>query len=256
MIHVAAKVLLGPVIYAQAQRVRATALELPEPTGPREGTVGAGEAKLRLLVAGDSSAAGVGARTQDDALALPLARALAQRLDGAVRWQLIAQTGLTSEGLLHTLMHGHVHPADVAVIVIGVNDITREIPLAQALRKRDEIAAWLRTRIGVRHVVFPSVPEMERFPALPQPLAWLAGKLARRNNEAQARWAATKSGVSHAPMDGATRREWMAEDGFHPAPPLYAHVAERLAHHLREQVLRDDARKEPIRHSNHARGTP
>jgi lysophospholipase L1-like esterase len=229
MIHVAAKILLGPVIYAQAQRVRATALELPEPPGPREGVAGEGEVVLRLLVAGDSSAAGVGARTQYEALALPLATELAQRLVGAVRWQLIAQSGLTSEGVLHKLTHGHVHPADVAVVVVGVNDITKEVPLQQALRKRGEIAAWLRTHARVRHVVIPAVPDMDLFPALPQPLAWLAGKLARRNNEAQARWAASQPGLSHAAMEGVTHRSMFAGDGFHPAPALYARVRERLA---------------------------
>jgi len=237
MIHVAAKVLLAPVIYAQANRLRATALELPEPPGPREGVAGDGAVVLRLLVTGDSSAAGIGARAQEEALALPLARELAQRLRGAVRWQLFAETGITSEGLLHKLMHGHVHPADVAVVVVGVNDITKEVPLQHALRKRGEIAAWLRTHAGVAHVVFPAAPDMDHFPALPQPLSWLAGKLSRRNNEAQARWAPTQRDVSHVAMDGVTHRTLFAEDGFHPAPALYARVRDRLAAHLHEQVL-------------------
>jgi lysophospholipase L1-like esterase len=237
MIHIAARVLLGPLIHAQAQRVRATAIELPEPPGPRRGVEGRGEVALRLLVAGDSSAAGVGARTQDEALARPLARELAQRLQGAVRWQLIAGTGLTSEGVLHKLMHGRVHAADVAVVVVGVNDITKEVPLQQALRKRGEVAAWLRTHAGVAHVVFAAAPDLDLFPALPQPLAWLAGKLARRNNEAQARWARMQPGVSHAAMDGVTRSDLFAVDGFHPAPALYAHVRERLASHI-EAIVR------------------
>jgi lysophospholipase L1-like esterase len=238
MIHVAAKVLLAPLIYAQANRLRATALELPEPPGPREGVAGEGELALRLLVAGDSSAVGIGARSQDEALALPLARDLAQRLRGAVRWQLFAESGITSEGLLHKLMHGHVHPADVAVVVVGVNDITKEVPLQHALRKRGEIATWLRTHAQVAHVVFPAAPDMDHFPALPQPLSWLAGKLSRRNNEAQARWAETQSGVSHVAMDGVTHRTLFAEDGFHPAPALYKRVRERLVVHV-EAVVQD-----------------
>ncbi|MEM8598518.1 MAG: SGNH/GDSL hydrolase family protein, partial [Bacteroidota bacterium] len=61
------KILLGPVLLAQGKRVRRVALKLPEPPGDRESTVGNGP-PLRLLVVGDSSAAGVGAETQDDAL--------------------------------------------------------------------------------------------------------------------------------------------------------------------------------------------
>lgn len=237
MLDLATRIALGPLLYAQARKLKQTALELPEPVGPREGVAGSGQLKLRLLVAGDSSAAGVGARTQNEALALPLARLVAQPLGGRVRWQLVAQTGLTSEGVLHQLMHGHVHEADVAVIVCGVNDITKEQGLQFALRKRQHMVDWLRVHAGVRHVLFPALPEMEIFPAVPQPLAFYAGQAARRNNRAQARWAAPQSAVTHVPMDGVAQRGLFCADGFHPAPALYARVAERLAAAVIEMAL-------------------
>ncbi|MFO0206810.1 MAG: SGNH/GDSL hydrolase family protein, partial [Betaproteobacteria bacterium] len=96
----------------------------------------------------------------------------AARLGGRVRWQLVAEAGLTSEGVLHKLMRGHVQPADVAVVICGVNDITKEQGLPFALRKRQLIADWLRAHAGVRDILFPALPEMELFPALPQPLAF------------------------------------------------------------------------------------
>lgn len=237
MIHVAAKAVLGPLLYAQAGRLRRTVLELPEASGAREGTAGTGRLALRLLIAGDSSAAGVGAPTQKQALAGQLARELARRLHGRVRWQLVAATGARSEDVLHMLMHGHLRRADVGVVVVGVNDITKEVPLRQALRKRGQIAASMRERAGVRHVLFPALPEMEKFPALPQPLAWYAGRHARRNNAAQAAWAAGEHGASHVVMDGVLDPALMADDGFHPAPPLYARVARRLAEHIERKVL-------------------
>lgn len=229
MLHVAAKLALAPVLYLQANRLKRTAVELAEPHGERAGEVGAGELRLRLLVAGDSSAAGVGARTQDDALALPLARRLAQHLDGRVHWQLVAESGLTSEGVLHKLMHGHVQPADAAVIICGVNDITKEQAFSFALRKRRQIAEWLRAHAGARRVLFPALPEMELFPAVPQPLAWWAGQAARRNNRLQARWARDFDFIRHVPMDGLTHPSLFCEDGFHPGPGLYARVAAHLA---------------------------
>jgi lysophospholipase L1-like esterase len=236
MLDLATRIALAPVLYRQANRLKRNALELPEPHGPRQGEAGAGARALSLLVAGDSSAAGVGARTQDEALALPLAQQLARRLGGRVRWQLVAQTGLTSDGILHLLMHGHVQPADIAVVVCGVNDITKEQGVAFALRKRQHIADWLRAHAGVRTVLFPALPDMEIFPALPQPLAFYAGQAARRNNRAQARWAATQPHVRHVTMDGLAQRELFCEDGFHPAPALYARVAEHLAQAIEEQL--------------------
>lgn len=232
MLDIATRLALGPLLLVQASRVRRTALELPEPHGPRSGVVGRGDAPLRLLVLGDSSAAGVGAKTQRDALALPLAEGVAERLARAVRWQLMAESGLTSEGVLHKLIRNRPHQADVAVVVVGVNDITKQVPLAFALRQRQHIADWLQVHAGVRHVVFPAVPDMDTFPALPRALAFYAGQASRRNNRAQARWAAGQTSISHAVMEGIARPDLFCEDGFHPAPALYSKVADRLADHI------------------------
>lgn len=232
-----AKALLGPVLYAQAGRLRKRVVELPEAGGERSGVAGSGRPRLRLLIAGDSSAAGVGAATQHEALAGQLSRELAQQTGSAIEWQLIAAIGLRSEDLLNVLMNHALQPADIAIVVVGVNDITKEVRLRRALQHRGEIAALLRARAGVAHVIFPAVPEMEKFPALPQPLAWYAGHHAKRNNAAQAAWTLTQTAVSHAAMDGVMDPALMANDGFHPAAGLYARVAQRLSRHIVDDVL-------------------
>lgn len=233
MIDIVARTLLFPLLYAQAQRVRAGVEPLPEPPGPRAGREGKGGEEFRLLVIGDSSAVGVGAPHQDLALARPLARRLAQRDGRPVRWALLAETGLTSAATLAYLKGRDVPEADLAVVILGVNDITNQVPLPQALKLRGEIAVWLEAHAEVSRVLFPALPEMELFPSLPQPLAWWAGQMSRRNNRAQARWAGSwplsQPQVSHVPMDGVMRPDLMASDGFHPGPGLYARVVEHLA---------------------------
>jgi len=241
MIDIVARALLFPLLYAQAQGVRAGVEPLPEPPGPRAGREGRGGRELRLLVVGDSSAVGVGAPHQDLSLARPLARHLARRLDGAVRWTLLAQTGLTSAAALAFVKERDVPEADLAVVVLGVNDITNQVTLPQALKHRGEIAIWLEAHAGIREVLFPALPEMELFPSLPQPLAWWAGQMSRRNNRAQARWARgwplPTPAVRHVEMDGLVRADLMASDGFHPGPGLYARVAEHLAEVIARDVL-------------------
>ena len=241
------KPVLAPVLMAQAKRLRRVALELPEPTGLRHGVAAcpgvnsadSASRSLSLLIAGDSSAAGVGAETQDDALASQLAAALAQRIQRDVHWHLIAQTGLTSMGLLDLLNRQTLPAVDVAVVIVGVNDITHNVAVGHALRARSRIVRMLLARAGVRHILFPGLPAVERFPLLPQPLAWYGGAQARRNNDLQARWAAharRSAFVSHVPMDGFTHPKLMAEDGFHPSPVLYAMVAAHFAEHLALKV--------------------
>ena len=57
---------LGPVLLAQGHYVRRVTPRLPEPEGLRQGVEGSGP-PLRLLILGDSSAAGVGVATQAEA---------------------------------------------------------------------------------------------------------------------------------------------------------------------------------------------
>jgi lysophospholipase L1-like esterase len=172
-------------------------------------------------------------------LAPQLAAALAQRIGRDVRWHLFAQTGLTSAGVLTLLRTKSLPSADAAVVIVGVNDITNNVAIGHALRARNRILRLLQERTGLRHVLFPGLPAVERFPLLPQPLAWYGGAEARRSNSMQARWAAhprRASLVSHLPMDGFTHPQLMAEDGFHPSSVLYSMVAAHFAEHLALRV--------------------
>src|SRR5918998_1273279 len=72
MLHRLALLALAPLLVAQGRRVRRTTPRLPEAPGDREGVTGAGPA-LRLLVVGDSAAAGAGARDARGALGAPAA---------------------------------------------------------------------------------------------------------------------------------------------------------------------------------------
>lgn len=224
----ALKLALAPLLVAQALATRRRAPVLPEPEGPRQGQVGAGRV-LRLLIVGDSSAAGVGVRTQDEALAGHLTRTLARRSGRRVRWQLVAKSGITTVQALELLKQSDPAPAEIAVVVLGVNDVIDQLPSHRAVLQRAELVDWLRDHVGVRHVVFAPLPPVHRFPLLPQPLRHVMGSDARRHDEAVARWAATREDVSHLPIAYALGPEHMAEDGFHPGEPVYRACGEALA---------------------------
>jgi hypothetical protein len=92
--------LLAPLLWLQARHVRRVTPRLPEPPGCRTGIAGSGTL-IRLLVAGDSGAAGVGAPTQDQALCGQLVRRLSRH--HTVAWCVMAVNGLDSAGLLKLL---------------------------------------------------------------------------------------------------------------------------------------------------------
>jgi len=230
-----AKLLLSPVLVAQALLTRGRLPRLPEAEGAREGEVGRGP-PLRLLIVGDSSAAGVGVKRQSDALAGHLTRALATQCAARVRWQLLARSGITSAQCLQMLATEPLRDADIAVVVLGVNDVVDQVPSQHALRSRESIANRLRNAHGVAHVVFAPLPPVHRFPALPQPLRWVAGADARRHNRAVAAWAASRDDVSHVPIDLPLNRGVMGEDGFHPGEPVYRVCGVALAEHIASAV--------------------
>ena len=81
-----AKLVLSPLLVAQAVATRRRAPLLPEADGERHGVIGRGRV-LRLLIVGDSSGAGVGVSRQDIALAGYLTRTLAHVAEAQVHWQ-------------------------------------------------------------------------------------------------------------------------------------------------------------------------
>jgi lysophospholipase L1-like esterase len=234
-VSLTAKLLLSPVLVAQALVTRARLPQLPEATGAREGEVGRGPV-LRLLMLGDSSAAGVGVPDQAQALAGYLPAALARHAKARVRWCLIARSGLTSAQCLEMLQGQASIEADVAVVVLGVNDVVDQIPTHRAVAAREAIANRLRNAHGAAHVVFAPLPPVHRFPGLPQPLRWVAGADARRHNTAVADWARTRDDVSHVPIDLPLNRSLMAADGFHPGEAVYRICGTALAQHIAKHV--------------------
>ena len=230
-----AKLVLSPVLVAQALATRARLPRLPEPEGDRHGVVGQGR-PLRLLVTGDSSAAGVGVGHQQDALAQRLAKSLAKSAPARVHWQLRARSGLTTAQTLALLVDEGHRPADVAVVVTGVNDVIDQIPSRRAVAAREALANWLRNGHGVQHVVFAPLPPIHHFPGLPQPLRWVAGSDARRHNRALHAWTATRHDISSVDMEMPLNRGVMASDGFHPGEPVYRYCANAIAQHIATHV--------------------
>ena len=188
---------LGPVYLLQGRYVRRVTPRLPEAPGPRAGTLGAGS-ELRLLLLGDSAAAGVGAPSQEEALCGCLTSELAQSF--RVSWALVARTGATTAGTARHLARTPAARFDVAVVSLGGNDVMGQRRLARWLQDADELAAVLRTRFGVRHLLFSGMPPMHAFPALPQPLRWYLGTRARRFDQALARWASRQPDCEHIPL--------------------------------------------------------
>lgn len=221
---------LAPVLIGQGLRVRRRTPVLPEASGPRHGSAGAGD-PLRLVVVGESTAAGVGVERIEDAVAGRFARELAARTGREVRWAVSARTGVTAADARRDLLAAVVRePSDLALVVLGVNDTLRLTRPSAWRRTVGEIVAALRAaQDGGGLVLLAGVPDLDGFTGLPRPLRTVLGRQSRElDGELCA--LADGAGVRHVPMpalDGLA--EPFAGDAFHPSAEAYREWGRRLA---------------------------
>ncbi|MGA6165788.1 SGNH/GDSL hydrolase family protein [Amycolatopsis magusensis] len=216
-----ATLLLAPVLLRQGLRVRRDTPRLPGAAGPLNGLV-PGPDPLRLLVLGESTVDGVGARDHDEALTGRLAVALAAKTGRGVAWRVAGRTGANARVVHDELLPGAVaEPADLVVIALGVNDTIELHSPARYRRDLLRLVCAVRRALGPVPVVLTGVPHLGRFPALPRPLRDVLGLRSVALDAAAASLAALP-GVRHVvmPVDRMTASAF-ASDGFHPGPEGY-----------------------------------
>lgn len=224
---------LWPILLAQGRQVRRCLPQLPEPTGVREGIEGRGP-PLRLLILGDSAAAGVGALTQHEALSGKLVAELKMCFE--LRWKLVATTGASSRDALQTLEAMPADLFDVIITSLGVNDVTARHTLKRWRISQSTLIESLQTKFGAQMILLSALPPMHRFPALPQPLRWYIGARAKQFNRALERLADQRQNCEFVSLDYTDLAvESMASDGFHPGPEVYGLWAKTVADRIKQR---------------------
>ena len=209
---------LLPVLVPQALWVASRAIRLPEAAGPREGTHGT-DPTCRVLIIGDSSAAGVGVETQSDALSGRLVHHLSTQVD--LSWSLVAKSGWTSRQLCQALAQLPAAPVDLAVVAVGVNDVKNGVHITKWRKNYLAILDLLQRKHGAACVIASGVPPLGAFPLLPSPLRGVLGARAAQFDAVLADLCDETPGVAHLPFDEPLEPAHMARDGFHPGAPIY-----------------------------------
>ncbi|CUH86757.1 hypothetical protein PH5382_00670 [Phaeobacter sp. CECT 5382] len=223
---------LLPLLVAQGMAVRRRAMILPEPDGLREGRQGRGRL-LRVLIAGDSSAAGVGVSDQSVGLSGQLAAHLSPHFD--LIWRLEATTGHQTRDTLARLAALPKQHFDVVVLALGVNDVTHGTSRRAFFDQQSELIHLLSTRFAPGLILACGVPQMQLFPALPQPLAWVLGRQSARLDGILAGLDQDHDHVAHIPFQLPQDPDLAAEDGYHPSARAYALWAGVLAEKIRDR---------------------
>lgn len=188
---------------------------------------------IDLLILGDSIAAGLGAERRKETLGGRLAKGTARRMRRPVRLHTAAIVGSESPDLpaqLDVLPEGY--RPQVAVIVVGGNDVTHRLPPSLSAQHLHETIRRLR-EVGAE-VVVGTCPDLGALRPVPQPLRRLASSMSRRLADIQAE-TARHAGAEPVDLRRAVGPMFFDEpeamfslDRFHPSALGYRRTAEAL----------------------------
>ena len=188
---------------------------------------------LRLVLVGDSSAAGLGATDPGRTSGALLALWLAEVSGRPVNLTNVAEVGADSRDLAAQVERAMQLRPHLAVVMIGANDVTHRVRVTTSARfLRDAVTALQDAGC---EVVVATCPDLGTVRPLPQPLRWTGRRLSRRLAAAQA--IAVVEGGGRAVILGdilgpefdKRPDEMFSEDRFHPSDEGYAAAAEALA---------------------------
>lgn len=214
------------LVSEQSRRARVVIGVPDAPPLRADGVHGDGDGTpVRFAVLGDSMAAGLGV---DDPAELPgvvLATGLADEVGVPVRLETYAISGSTSRDLAAQVDRVVADPPDVALVIIGANDVTTRlsVPVSAALLG----AQVRRLRAAGVGVVVGTCPDLGTVRPIPEPARSVAREWSRRLARAQRVEVERAGGVPVALGDllaaefRARHVDYFSRDRFHPSAAGY-----------------------------------
>ena len=186
---------------------------------------------LLLALLGDSTAAGHGVHHAHETPGAVLANSLAAAARRPIDLVNVALTGARSDDLARqvSLLLDRPSPPDVAVIMIGANDVTHRLAPAKSVRLLG--IAVRRLREAGTEVIVGTCPDLGTIEPVYQPLRWVARRLSRQLAAAQtiavveAGGRTISLGALLGPEFEARPKELFGPDHYHPSAEGYATAA-------------------------------
>jgi lysophospholipase L1-like esterase len=224
---VALAALLREEARAARRKVEGRGVKEDPPSG--DGLYGHRRGKpLVFAVLGDSTAVGLGVERASETPGVLVAAGLAELAERPVRLVRLAVSGAESWELEPQVDQALLEQPDVALIMIGANDVTTRTRTAVAVRHLED--AVRRLMAAGCEVVVGTCPDLGTIRPIAQPLRLLARKWSRELAEAQTIAVVEAGGrtVSLGSLLGpafASDRSMFSRDEFHPSAIGYAQAA-------------------------------
>jgi len=195
---------------------------------------------VHLLVLGDSGAAGFGVEHPEQTTGAAAASGLARAVGRPVALRSIAVVGAQSGDLQGQLDLVDPPAPDLALIIIGANDVTHRVPPGRSVALL--VAAIQRLHDDGVSVVVGTCPDLGTVRPIPHPLRWVVRRWSRSISAAQM-VAAVQAGARAVALADLLGGEFDAHpdrmfgpDRFHPSVEGYRAVAEALVPSLADAL--------------------
>lgn len=229
MIGAAAIAPLAPFLFIQGQITRWKVGLLPDAAGETFGTAGTGENAAKLFVIGESTVAGLGARTHENALAGQFAKQLSLHLERPVDWKVVGKNGVTARRTIDELLPTMPDESfDFILLGLGGNDVMKLSSPVKWRHDMLELLAQLRARHPDAVIFISNCPMIVHSPIMPQPIKTILWELSKMHNANILDFSRQMDRVFYYPQPADIDLKGFFADGIHPSEQGYADWAKAM----------------------------
>lgn len=218
----------APFLYLQGQYVRRKIGILPDARGAKSGETGAGKETAKLLVIGESTVAGLGARTHAKGLAGQFAEFLSQKVNKKIRWFVIGKSGVTARRAISELVPQiPAEKFDYVMVGLGGNDVLKLSSPRKWRRDMTEFLKIIKEKNPGAIIFITNAPAVHLSPVLPQPIRFLLGNLSKLHDKNSREFTAEMKNVRYFHRPDQITEGFFA-DGIHPSEKGYTDWSQRM----------------------------
>lgn len=218
----------APFLYLQGKYVRRKIGRLPDASGEKKGKSGAEKPFANLLIIGESTAAGVGARTHQTGLAGHFSHFLSAKIGKSVSWQVIGRSGITVKETIYELVPKIPDEKfDYILVALCGNEVLKLRSPRTFRRDMKKLLGILQSQNQDATFFMTNAPAVRLSPILPFPIKQILGHLSAMHDANAQEFTGNAKNVFYFHQPTEVPADFFA-DGIHPSEKGYEVWSKRM----------------------------
>src|SRR5215203_966539 len=225
----------APFLYLQGKYVRRKVGRLPDASGEKRGIFAGGRERVKMLVLGESTAAGVGASTHETGLAGQFARFLSAKIGKSVEWQVVGRSGITIRETIYELVPKIPDEKfDYILLALCGNEVLSLRSPRVFRRDMRRLIAILKEKNPDATFFITNAPAVRLSPILPFPIKSILGHLSAMHDANAREFTTAMERVFYFHQPSSVPEDFFA-DGIHPSEKGYTAWSKRMIEFFEEK---------------------